>query len=295
MTSGREPSTHPPELRETRAEHFVITRFSVKFFADSPPFPRRWLEDRLRLFEAYCLPSVASQTCRDFTWLLLCDESTDGECVDELSDLASAVADGTVVMTSPHRSVLAEITQRVRPDADVLITSRLDSDDAVAVDFVGRIQGYLEAYRGSPRETMLLSFSQGRSIETRSGALYDSFQPHGPFMSLFEDLSADAEPLTVYSGNHAQLHLDHPLHVDASRAAWLQVLHGQNVNNHVRAIDLRIPSGGLGEQFSIRPEVASGRSGLPAPDADRIRATGERGIEGIREIQRRAEPSGITG
>ena len=35
-----------------------------------------WLLERFQLFELWCLPSVAAQTSRNFTWLIYFDEGT---------------------------------------------------------------------------------------------------------------------------------------------------------------------------------------------------------------------------
>ena len=48
--------------------HFIITRFNLNLYAqdkhDLPTRTDRWLEHRFEVFERYCLPSVAAQSCR---------------------------------------------------------------------------------------------------------------------------------------------------------------------------------------------------------------------------------------
>jgi hypothetical protein len=263
------------------SSHLVITRFSVRFADAAEPFPEAWLDDRLRLLEAYCLPSLAAQTCSGFTWLLLCDESTPGAHVERLTALTKEVGGSAVIRTSTARSSLPAVLAHLDPAADVLVTTRLDSDDAVAVDFVERVQSYLTAFRALRSETLLLNFSQGRTLDTRAAALYDSFQPQGPFLSLFERLGPAAEPRTVYSGNHGRLSQEHPLQIDASGPAWLQVVHGQNVSNHVRKIDKPVAGESLDGRFAIRPAAAQALSGASTPHAKAIKAAGEQGTEGL--------------
>lgn len=60
--------------------HFIITRFNLNLYAHDkharPTRTDRWLEHRFAVFERYCLPSVAAQTSRNFTWLCLFDAAT---------------------------------------------------------------------------------------------------------------------------------------------------------------------------------------------------------------------------
>jgi hypothetical protein len=60
--------------------HFIITRFNLRLYArdkkNKPVRTEQWLKYRFDIFEQYCLPSVAAQTCADFTWLCLFDEQT---------------------------------------------------------------------------------------------------------------------------------------------------------------------------------------------------------------------------
>jgi hypothetical protein len=64
-------------------EHFLMTYFSVRHATARQwaEFPTPWLETRLALFEAFCLPSVAAQRASDFRWLIFCDVSTDVACL----------------------------------------------------------------------------------------------------------------------------------------------------------------------------------------------------------------------
>lgn len=261
--------------------HLVITRFSVRFSDEPDPFPEPWLNDRMRLLEAYCLPGLAAQTCDDFTWLLLCDESTPGPHVEQLAALVEEVPGSAVIPTSTARSSLPAVLSHLDPAADVLVTTRLDSDDAIAVDFVDRVRGYLDPFRGLRYETLLLNFSLGRTFDTRTGTLYESFQPQGPFLSLFERLDSEADPRTVYSGNHGRLYQEHPLQVDASGPSWLQVVHGQNVSNHIRKIDKPLTDDSTDGRFVIRPAAARHLCGASTPHAKTIKATGEQGTEGL--------------
>lgn len=62
------------------SRHFIITRFNLNLYKrdknSRPTRTDRWLEHRFEVFERYCLPSVAAQTNKRFTWLCLFDAAT---------------------------------------------------------------------------------------------------------------------------------------------------------------------------------------------------------------------------
>ena len=62
--------------------HYLITRFNVpvknwdRDKAGKPVLDDAWMLSRLELFRRYCVPGVANQTNKDFTWLIYCDTLT---------------------------------------------------------------------------------------------------------------------------------------------------------------------------------------------------------------------------
>lgn len=63
-------------------EHYLITRFNLPIFFrlrngnDVRGCDPKYLEERFRIFEEYCLPSVINQTCQNFKWIILFDNNT---------------------------------------------------------------------------------------------------------------------------------------------------------------------------------------------------------------------------
>jgi hypothetical protein len=56
--------------------HLIMTRFNINLYGPLSKVrlePNAWMEHRLRLFEALTLPSIASQGCQNFTWLVAVD------------------------------------------------------------------------------------------------------------------------------------------------------------------------------------------------------------------------------
>lgn len=251
--------------------HLVLTRFSVRPYDRSAPYASDWLDYRLELFEAYCLPAIAAQTMDDFAWLVLCDESTDERCLRRLKALARDLPQLSVELTCPGRSSIPMIVDRARTAGSVvMITTRVDSDDASSLDMVERIQSYCAAFVNSARPSYLLNFPHGYKLHEAEGTLHETWNPHSPHLTLFERLDAEQYPTTVQAGNHGFMQERHPLHLDAGPPTWLQVVHGGNVSNTMVSTDRPVASDAIAERFRIRRR-AGARTAVAAPqpeDAD---------------------------
>lgn len=59
-------------------EHYILTRFALSYFegVGDACLDEQYLDYRFSLFESVCLPSVKSQTCQNFKWLVLFDSRT---------------------------------------------------------------------------------------------------------------------------------------------------------------------------------------------------------------------------
>ena len=68
------------ENQQPKFKHFIITLFNLKIWKEDKTHRATqtadWLAQRFDLFERFCLPSVAHQTNKNFTWLCLFDKDT---------------------------------------------------------------------------------------------------------------------------------------------------------------------------------------------------------------------------
>ena len=236
-------------------QHLIETRFSLQA---GRPLTREWLEYRLGLLRRYTLPSVAAQTVSSFTWLLFCDESTDAEILEELRMEERRLSTLQLALTGNSRAPLDLVRAMVQPDTDVLITTRLDSDDAIAKRYVERIQSYAETFHHSRHERIIVNCPRGYRLQLGDDRprLYRDWMPNSPFHSLFERprrtsvetvLSGVHETLrrryadqrrletlrTGGTGGHGRMHQHYPTHQDESMPAWLIVVHGGNMVNRI--------------------------------------------------------------
>ena len=168
-------------------KHYLVTRWNCDLY------DLNWLKRRQKVFERFCLPSVMSQTQKDFEWLLISDSRTPDEFRVVLDSYPATVIypkfnsyqfeipdvikeDTSEVM---KRSIKLECIREIVAehigvqDTEYVITSRCDNDDAISIDHISKIQKFAEAnWHG---ESFWLSLTQG--YKWRDGIAY-SVQTH---------------------------------------------------------------------------------------------------------------------
>lgn len=247
-------------------DHLILTRFAIRATPDSELPSREWLDYRLALFRAVCLPSVLTQTDGNFQWLVLCDEDTDPSFLDTLEASLADAPTAQLLLTSRRHPYLGAVLDRSEAASDVLITTRLDNDDALGPAFVERTASYVESFVHVGRSAQLLCFSQGVKLDASTGQVYDSPNPSSPILTLFERREHSRPLTTVLAGNHWYLSHAYPMHHDCSEAPWLMVLHGGNVMNGKRDWDYPVAKDALEPFTIIEQHLPEETVAAPQPD-----------------------------
>ena len=213
-------------MTRTDLDHVFLTRFNVP----SPgveQFVRAkkgWLERRSELFEKYCLPSVQHQTAPNLHWIIYFDPQSPDWFKTRVERWS---ADGTflpIFRTSVSPTELLEdIRSVVGIPSRFLLTTNLDNDDGLAIDFAARLQ----ASSGLNQRTALY-LADGLIIS--NGRAYRRVDKDNAFCSVVESWDA---PVTCWADAHNMLERTMPIHSVAGQPAWLQVVHGGNVSNSV--------------------------------------------------------------
>ena len=131
--------------------HFILTRFNLHLWwnADKNNQPiqtENWLSERFRLFNKYTWPSLRAQTCQDFRWICLFDKDTPDKYKRIIEDYQHQWSNFIPVYcgekaTKYFQSYFAHLVKKYCNEEDKqIITTYLDNDDALAVDFVQEIQ-----------------------------------------------------------------------------------------------------------------------------------------------------------
>lgn len=213
-------------------QHFVITKFNLKipggFSTDKSGVETRsddWLSHRFDLFEKYCLPSLAAQKNKDFLWLLFFDESTNAECrrrIEKAKEMCPQIRaffiDGFDMMPS--------ISGLIGHDCEILITTRIDNDDAFRDDALEVIRGYSQGLQHDLCVNLRFGFSyDGTYAEVFS-------QKYNPFSSLIEFRKPEGFK-TIIGLNHGKIHQLAKVKQVKTGPHWLMVVHDRNVANRM--------------------------------------------------------------
>lgn len=215
----------------TDYRHVIQTRFNLATVGRESAIRTRpgWLEERFALFERHCLPAVAAQSIRDFTWIIYFDIETPAAFRERIERCR------TVFPFIPYFTPLfyeegwpRSIRETLEAPAPWLLTTRLDNDDAISIDFVARLHATLAAMP-SPRRCSI-NFPEGYLLQ--AGRAYAHRHLCNPFASWLEPW--DDKMRTAYSIYHMRMaEVGEVVQVEGP-GTWLQVIHGGNVSNKVR-------------------------------------------------------------
>ena len=227
-------------------QHFLLTRFNVTDRAKlSPGLEQGWLSHRFDLFRQFCLPSIEGQRASNFCWLVHFDARTPQAALDQFKELVADLP-VVIVLVEPdgpdlHESAREAISKQLLPTTEWVLTSRIDNDDALAADYLLRVQNAL-----SGKSAAFGTFSNG--YEWNGTRLYTRHYPLSPFVNRIEPV---AEFQTVWEVEHRKVascgewsRIDGP-------PAWLQVVHGENISNVVRGRRTLMASIEEGGQFPV--------------------------------------------
>lgn len=208
-------------------DHVFLTRFNLPSAGVESLIRARenWLRERIELFERYTVPSIRAQTCQNFRWIVYFDPHSPRWLLDRVD---KHVAAGTLVAlfreSVPHEALYADLRTVVGSLGDQLLTTNLDNDDGLAVDFVARLQ----AVRATTERTAV--YLRHGLIKSPAG-LYRRRDQLNAFCSVRESWD---EPMTCWADWHNRLGRHMPVLSVGGPPAWLQVVHDNNVSNRVR-------------------------------------------------------------
>lgn len=217
-------------------EHIVLTRFNVKLH-DNPISGRGtdpdWLEERFKLFETFCYPSLLGQTNNRFKWIVLFDDMTPEPFRERALSYRKwpNYNPEFVNFAFPEHSIcpsgLKSIIQKYVPsNCQFLITTRIDNDDAVSKYFIQKIQSCFRAKNAEG-----ITFPLG--LQLYKGRLYLDYSIGNHYISLIEKFRPGSFH-TVFMKPHNQLYRAVPVRQVLCRPTWLEVVHGGNIANHAR-------------------------------------------------------------
>ena len=227
-------------------KHYVLTRSAYDPKAWSIEANRR----RLAVTRAVTVPSMAAQQA-DFTWLVVIDPE------DPMRDqrIEAFRASGHPVVPIEWRAqdlptyawrrsrALGQVAQRIAfaaygapwrdymKDAKVILQTRLDDDDALASDALGR---YQVAARSVHRRQILM-LPEG--VRVYRGRYAEVTHERNAMHTL---VTLDGDALCIYDYGHANLQKPAPVQFVDRATGWLWVRHQDTISGHKAAHPLVI-------------------------------------------------------
>ncbi|MDN5805501.1 MAG: putative rhamnosyl transferase [Microlunatus sp.] len=208
-------------------DHVLLTRFNLPSRGAESLIRAQdgWLRDRVALFERHTVPSVREQTVIDVRWIVYLDPESPTWLADRLRP---HVENGTFVPlyreSVEWSDVVIDARQLTGARGNVLVTTNLDNDDALAIDFVERVQQQARAgWHGA--------IYLGTGLIQYGDRVYLRQDPDNAFCSVAEPW---AGALTAWRDWHVLLGTHMPTTTISGAPAWLQVVHGRNVSNRIR-------------------------------------------------------------
>ncbi|WP_125774739.1 glycosyltransferase [Antribacter gilvus] len=242
--------------------HVLLTRFNLpsKGAEEVIRAKEGWLRDRVALFERYCLPSVAAQSDRDFAWLVYIDPQSPGWFQTWADDAGAGLFRAVRREEVPREALLADVVEVTRRVPERLLTTNLDNDDAVSVDFVERLRsaGAGAGAAGGPADGAAgrTAIYLENGLIRQGDRLYEHRDRSNAFCSVAEPWDG---AVSCWADWHNRLELHMPALRLGGAPGWLQVVHGTNVSNRVR--------GRLASPAPYAGRFAAGLDGLPVPAA----------------------------
>lgn len=247
----------------TDLAHVILTRFNLRMFREQRGIDdvaglQQWVDRRLPVFADVCLPSVVGQLSRPHRWLIGVD-GLHPEMVEPLAELCAPYpwvvlveqgADDT--FREPYRRAMSRDDV---PTATHVLTTRLDCDDALALDYVRTADAYAAAVLAADAapDDFWMSFPVGAQLAKGRFRLYVHTTNH--FLTRVvvagDHVSRDA---TALAEAHSKVfRLGQPVFLPmTSTPMWLQNVHDHNVLNKVRGSFALGPPPRLAEHFGIR-------------------------------------------
>ncbi|PRB08889.1 glycosyltransferase [Microbacterium sp. MYb64] len=208
-------------------DHVLLTRFNLPTGGVEARIraSEHWLSNRWRLFERYCAPSVAAQIGADFDWVVYFDPASPAWLKGAIQPYVEQGLFTAIFREEvPRQKLVADLRDVVRHGDGMLLTTNVDNDDGLAVDFLARLHAAVD-------------FEERRALYVVNGLVRDDVgvylrhDPENAFCSVAEPWS---DPRTCWDDWHIMLSRSMPVVALDGEPGWLQVVHGENVSNRVR-------------------------------------------------------------
>lgn len=201
---------------------FCLTRFAERFSPEVPVLTPAVVRERLELLKRTAAAAVSNQTVPLDGWLLSVSSELGDGLLQEIGKAVEGI--GTIVIQKKGQHSAKVFATELRRKKAPYLTFRLDSDDAISIDFVQRL---LEAQipAGSA-----VSFSRGTIFDLNSRRAAKSSVRTNPFLAYRGTAGRNVFDL----GQHGLVEETlgrRFLSLETGQPMWCTFIHGSNVAN----------------------------------------------------------------
>lgn len=250
-------------------QHFLLTRFNILLWRQDKEGKKvrttKWLEHRFTLFEKYCLPSIKSQTCQDFEWIVLIDSMTPDSFKERIACFQKDYPQLIPVFVEPENGwrfaeiFRDEIVKRLK--AKRVISTYLDNDDALNIGFVDDLQHRVTTVN----DGTFFYYDEGYQYYTEDKFMMQIHYPRNHFVSVVE--KGDASTVKGVFGHGRHYYIDSIEgakfeHVK-TKPMWCEVVHEKNILNDANFIlhtKMICDENRLKQEFAINETLKYGLS-----------------------------------
>lgn len=212
--------------------HLILTKFNLDYTDILYEHEKEqklwlepdWIESRFELFDKYCVPPMLEQTTKNYIWLVFFHKDTPQAQKDKINYYKEKIPNFTPLFTEKRTELVEPIKNNI-PLKKWVITTRLDNDDAFAVDYIENIQK-----KFVPEHRRFMDFQLGYSYDAKSKGINLLRFRSNAFLSLIEDTEKGFD--TAYAFNHTRSMDFGRLKSYRTKPMWIQVAHGGNRLNY---------------------------------------------------------------
>lgn len=235
-------------------QHLIISRFNLDLYTSkSEKEAAAWMDYRLKIFDTFCYPSIVGQTNQNFTWLILFDAKTPKYHRQIIAKYKRITP--IYYIRNPQHSlqdiVMKTIKHSRNPDAEYIITTRIDVDDMISSNFIQQIQLLI------PKEdNVQLVFSLGYVLQIHPNILMERDYTYNQFPSYIEKNTKDIK--TVWFTAHGHIHKTSKTTIITEGRMWCWTLHKHHLGKYSKIKYYKYPivdSKILKKQFIFKGEV----------------------------------------
>ena len=248
--------------------HFILTRFNLLLWnkdkEGNKVRTKGWLKHRFALFEQYCLPSIQSQTCQNFEWIVLFDSTTPDRYKERIVEWQKECPHLIPVYVEPQNGrYFAEIFRQEvvkRLNAQRVITTYLDNDDALSLRLVDDLQKRVEPLNNGT----FINYVEGYQYFTDHKYVMQIHYPRNHFISVVED-GNPATIKTIYGyGSHYYIEKIPGVRIENVKnlPMWCEVIHERNMGNDAYFLNAKMVREAKGFGFMFKDSSINYGTGI---------------------------------